>query len=90
MPVAAPGDHSKTVVLEPTRENNTLDVFIIHNPTIKNRWEIAPDVSDHDIVFAEVDMKPRKNIQKQRIIPLYKKADWAGYQRYMEELRLGS
>ena len=73
------------VIANPTRCTNTLDLFITNNPTIVNRWEIAPSISDHDIVFAEVDVKPKNNYQKQRSIPLYRKADWEGFRQHIEE-----
>ncbi|CAG2257274.1 unnamed protein product [Mytilus edulis] len=35
-----------------------------------------PGLSDHEIVFTEVNLKPRTSIQKPRIMPLYSKANW--------------
>lgn len=33
------------------------------------RTETIPGISDHDIVFAEIDMATKKKIQKTRSIP---------------------
>jgi hypothetical protein len=64
------------LVEQPTRETNTLDLIITNNPTRFTRVEVIPGVSDHDIVFCELDIKPVKNKQKARQIPLYNKARW--------------
>jgi hypothetical protein len=41
-----------------------------------NRIETIPGLSDHDIVFAELNTIPTKHTQRPRKIPLYKKAKW--------------
>ena len=64
------------LVKEPTRETNTLDLLVTNNPTLINRTQVLPGISDHDVVFTEIDVSPKKNVQKPRKIPLYKKADW--------------
>jgi hypothetical protein len=64
------------MVEEPTRGENTLDLVISNNPSCMTRVHTLPGISGHDIVFAEVDMKIKKKIQKPRSIPLYKKAKW--------------
>jgi hypothetical protein len=73
------------IITKPTRELNTLDLFITNNPTIVNRWEVLPGISDHDIIFAEVDIGPHQNIQNRRMIPLYKKANWEGFYELMKD-----
>ena len=47
------------------------------------RTETIPGISDHDIVFAEIDMATKKKIQKPRSIPLYKKANWENIKKGM-------
>ena len=64
------------VVQEPTRKNNTLDLILTNCPNKLIRVEILPGISDHDVVFAEVDMRPIRCQQKPRSIPLYKRAKW--------------
>jgi hypothetical protein len=61
---------------KPTRNENVLDLLAINNPTLLNRLEIIPGISDHDAVFAELDISPQKHRQVRRKIPMYGKADW--------------
>ena len=48
------------VIDQPTRADNTLDLLVVNNPTLINRTEILPGISDHDVVFAEVDISPKR------------------------------
>ena len=61
-----------------TRGENTLDLIAVNYLTLANRTEILPGISDHDAVFAEIDIRPKRYGQAKRKIPLYKKADWEG------------
>ena len=63
-------------VEEPTRKNNTLDLLISNQPNKVLRVDVLPGVSNHNIVFAELDLRPVKYKQKPRQIPLYKRANW--------------
>ena len=70
-------DHGLVQVTDkPTRYENTLDLITVNNPTLLNRLEVIPGISDHDAVFAELDISPRKYNQKKRKIPIYRKANW--------------
>ena len=70
-------DHGLThLVDEPTRGTNTLDLFITNYPGSFRRTEVIPGLSDHDIVYTEVNRIPAKLQQKPRKIFLYKKAKW--------------
>ena len=70
-------DHGLSqIVDQPTRGENTLDLIAVNNITLVNRSEIIPGISDHDAVFAEIDIRPQRYKQDKRRIPLYKKADW--------------
>ena len=62
------------MVEEPTRGENTLDLILTNNPSTFTRIETIPGISDHDIVFSEIDITTKKKIQKPRSIPLYKQA----------------
>ncbi|XP_071144075.1 uncharacterized protein [Mytilus edulis] len=64
------------LVTKPTRGLNTLDLVVTNHPESFMRVETLPGLSDHEIVFTEVNLNPRKSIQKPRIIPLYRKANW--------------
>ena len=59
-----------------TRKDNTLDLLAVNNPTLINRIETLPGISDHDAVFAEIDINPKRYHQKRRQIPIYTKAKW--------------
>ena len=63
-------------MLEPTWKTNILDLLLTNRPDQVLRVHILPGISDHDIVFVEMDFRPEKHIQKPRQIPLYKKANW--------------
>ena len=64
------------MVEEPTRGPNTLDLILTNNPSRFPRTVVIPGLSDHDVVFAEVDLQAATNKQKPRHIPLYRKANW--------------
>ncbi|CAG2205559.1 unnamed protein product [Mytilus edulis] len=65
-------DHGlQQMVEEPTRESNTLDLIITNYPNCFNRVETISGISDHDIVFAELNTIPSKQTQKPRKISLY-------------------
>ena len=46
---------------------------------------IIPGVSDHDAVLMRLNMKPLRNKQTPRKIPLYKKADCEGLKKHITE-----
>ena len=64
------------MVEEPTRGPNTLDLILTNNPSRFPRTVVIPGLSDHDVMFAEVDLQAAANKQKPRHIPLYRKANW--------------
>ena len=65
------------LVKEPTREENTLDLFLTRNcPQLVPRVEVVPGISDHSIPYCEISTSARRKKQTQRQIPLYNKADW--------------
>ena len=73
------------LVTRPTRGNNTLDLFITNNPSLVTACRVIPGVSDHDAVLTELNIKPLRNKQTPRKIPLYKKADWEGLKKHISE-----
>ena len=66
------------IVDQRTRGENTLDLIAVNYLTLASRTEILPRISDHNAVFAEIDIRPKRYSQAKRKIPLYKKADWEG------------
>ena len=72
-------DHGlEQLVHKPTREGNTLDLLLTNSPSLVPRVEIVPGISDHAIVFAEVQTQPARVNQSERLVPCYRKADWTG------------
>ena len=62
----------------PTRERNTLDVFITNRPSLFQKCKPVPGVSDHDIVFVESTISAIRSKPQQRKIFLWKRANYVG------------
>ena len=60
--------------------------MLTNQPDQVLRVDILPDISDHDIVFAEMDSRPEKHIQKPRLIYMYKKTNWGEIKEDMKAL----
>ena len=73
--------------------DNTYLVQHVEEPTRKeictnlsdqvSRVKVIQGISDHDIVYMELSVKPKSKIQKPREIYLYQKADWDGKRDYL-------
>ena len=63
------------VVNFPTRLDNTLDLFLTNRPSCINKCQPIPGISDHEIVFVDTDIKPRRRKPVKRKIFLWDKAD---------------
>ena len=61
------------MVTQPTRQDHVLDLFLISNPTLVTDITILPGLGDHDIVQAEVAVKPTQ------VNPKRRKADWTTF-----------
>ena len=80
-------DHGLVQVVDsPTREENVIDLLAVNNPTLVNRVEVIPGISDHDAVFAEIDITPQTRRQTKREVPIYRKADWSKIEDKMKEV----
>jgi hypothetical protein len=64
------------LIEKPTRNDNILDLMITNFPNQVPRTEILPGISDHDIVFLEFNIAPKKLKEKPRQAPIYKNANW--------------
>jgi len=64
------------VIEQPTRGENTLDLMCISHPNLVPRTETMPGVSDHCIVYLELQLSAVQERQVQRPMPCYNKADW--------------
>ena len=72
------------MVTEPTRGENTLDLFITNNESRILKLKTIPGISDHDgMVYVEADISPVSFSQKPRKLHLYKHADWDGLHAHM-------
>ena len=60
----------------PTRGDRTLDVILTNRPTLTIRCEGLPALSDHDLVFTEVNIQAHRRKPIRHKISLWKKADW--------------
>ena len=49
--------HSEQMVLEPTRNENVLDLFVTNRPSLINRLEVIPGLSDHKAVLINSSIK---------------------------------
>ena len=76
------------MVTEPTRitedTENILDLFFSNNPSLVNRVEVIPGISDHETVYVESSLRPAKAQTPPRKVHIYKKADFASLK---DELR---
>ena len=74
------------IVKIPTRINNTLDLFLLNQPSLVHSTKTLPPLGqgDHDSVHRELRINPGRRKQKQRHIKLYKKTNWA---RFREEMK---
>ena len=60
----------------PTRGSNILDLFFSNTPTLVNRIEPMPGVSDHDtMVYIDTNVRPFRQCPTKRKILLWKNAD---------------
>ena len=77
------------VVTEPTRitetSSTTLDLFFTNNTTLVNQVHVIPGISDHEAVFIESSLRPMKNTPAPRKIFQYRKADYEGFKRELND-----
>ncbi|XP_072016713.1 uncharacterized protein [Amphiura filiformis] len=59
----------------PTRGDNTLDIVITNRPSLVNRCEGMPGLSDHDIVYVDLNIQASRSKPVKRKIFLWKRAD---------------
>ena len=73
------------MVKEPTRDNNTLDLFLTNHPNLVQSTKTLPPLGQggHDIVHHELKINLGRN--KQKPVKLYKKTDWDGFRTDMAE-----
>ena len=74
------------MVTEPTRLNNTPDLFLTNLPTLIQEVEVVPGLSDHDAVIVQSKMRMSLAKQANRKIPLYSKANWQAIRADLQSL----
>ena len=62
-------------VKSPTRESNILDLFQTNRPTLVNRCEVIPGISDHEMVYIDSNISAKRQKPIKRKITLWKRAD---------------
>lgn len=74
-------------VKEPTLHENTLDLFLVNNPSIVYNTQVIPGISKdgHHAVYTELDISPIRQIKKPRKVHIYRKADWDGLKSHMKD-----
>ena len=80
-------DHGlQQMVTFPTRDNNTLDLFLTNHPSLVPRVEGVPGISDHLAVYMEFNIQHDSWRNFDRLVPCYKKADWTKAKSMAAEL----
>ena len=75
--------------LEPTRQQNILDLCFTSRPGIVQKTTTAPGFSDHDhMVVMETSLKATINKKKPREVYQYKKTNWDTIRQKIEEKAL--
>lgn len=74
------------LVTEPTRLNNTLDLFLTNNPEKINCTKVLPGISDHQIPYTEISLRANRRRQAARTVFVYKRADWHGLNEHIRPL----
>ena len=69
----------------PTRRNNTLDVIMTNRPTLINTCCSLPALSDHDVIFAEVNVRAIRRKPVRRKILLWNRADMEAIRKRVQE-----
>ena len=70
----------------PTRGENTLDIFMTNRPSLVNRCEAVPGISDHDTaVFIDTDIIAKRQKTESRKVYLWKKGDFEQLHKEVEE-----
>ena len=80
--------HMCQTIMEPTRGENTLDLFLTNNESLVNNCQVTPGISDHSAVLVESRVRTNIGKQKPRLIPMWNKMkpeDSKAFRKYMKE-----
>ena len=62
-------------VKSPTRGDKILDLFLTNRPTLTTRCTCIPGIGDHDIVYVDALLRPKRPKPPRRKIYIWKRAD---------------
>ena len=80
--------HLEQVNLEPTRQQNILELLFTSSPETVLSCSTGPGISDHNhLVIARVNLKPKHQRKKPRTIFLFKKADWPKIKDHLNDAK---
>ena len=82
-------DHNiEQTIDKPTRGGNILDILFTNNKSTLQNVVIKPPLgkSDHDIIYAEINVWPNRVCTPHRKVFVFRKADWDGIKRKLKAL----
>ena len=82
-------DHNiEQTIDKPTRGGNILDLLFTNNKSTLQHFVIMPPLgkSDHDIIYAEINVRPNRMCTPHRKVCVFRKADWDGIKRKLNAL----
>ena len=79
-------DHSFfQTVQTPTRNKNILDIFLTNRPSTISSCEVIPGISDHEIVSISTTVAVSHNMNQERNIFLWHKANFDSINDYISD-----
>ena len=72
--------------MNPSRENNILDLYFTNYPSLVKSCDTVPGISDHHMVVIDSDLKTRYNKPKHRKLYIYKRANWDNVKTKLQAL----
>ena len=82
-------DHNiEQTIDKPTRGGNILDLLFTNNKSTVQNVVIMPPLgkSDHDVIYAEINVRPNRVCTPHRKVFVFRKADWDGIKRKLNAL----
>ncbi|CAG2252996.1 SMARCAD1 [Mytilus edulis] len=87
-------NYLEQVVTKPTHytetSQSTLDLFFTNNSSLVNKTEVIPGISDHEIVYIESNLKPRRAKKPPRKVFLYNKANTEQIKEKLNDIHLNN
>ena len=74
--------------LSPNRVSNILDLYFTTYPNLFKSCYTVPDISDHQMIVVDCDVKPRYKKQKHRKLYIFKKANWTNIKSNLRTLSM--